>query len=226
VHVKVGIVGCGFVGSSAAYAIALGGVANEIVLIDLNDSLARAQAEDLLHATPFASPVRILAGDYAALDGAQVVVLTCGVGQRPGETRLDLLKRNAGVFEAVIPQIMKAAPGAILLIASNPVDVITQIVTKIARIPSERVIGSVYNRANAVLTGRCPLVILTLAAAVIGGAIGFTCLSTIFRRGSSSGDPIEEYEDSVKAKLLAALIGAALGLALGGGAGFILERRR
>jgi L-lactate dehydrogenase len=139
---KVGIVGCGFVGSSAAYAITLGGVASEIVLIDLNDNLARAQAEDLLHATPFASPVRILAGDYAALEGAEVVILACGVGQRPGETRLDLLKRNTGVFETVIPRIMKAAPQAILLIASNPVDVITQIVTKIAGIPAERVIGS------------------------------------------------------------------------------------
>jgi L-lactate dehydrogenase len=139
---KVGVVGCGFVGSSAAYAITLGGVANEIVLIDLNDSLARAQAEDLLHATPFASPVRILAGDYAALDSAEVVILTCGVGQRPGETRLELLKRNAGVFETVIPRIMQAAPQTILLIASNPVDVITQIVTKIAGIPTERVIGS------------------------------------------------------------------------------------
>jgi L-lactate dehydrogenase len=139
---KVGIVGCGFVGSSAAYAIALGGVANDIVLIDLNDSLARAQAEDLLHATPFAAPVRIVAGDYAGLNGAEVVILTCGVGQRPGETRLDLLKRNADVFEAVVPQVIKAASGAILLIASNPVDVITHIVTKIAGIPAERVIGS------------------------------------------------------------------------------------
>jgi L-lactate dehydrogenase len=140
--VKVGIVGCGFVGCSAAYAIALGGVANEIVLIDLNASLARAQAEDLLHATPFASPVRIVASDYAALDGAEVVILTCGVGQRPGETRLQLLKRNADVFQAVIPQVIRAAPTAILLVASNPVDVITYIVTKIAGISTDRVIGS------------------------------------------------------------------------------------
>jgi len=139
---KVGIVGCGLVGSSAAYAIALGGVANEIVLIDLNASLARAQAEDLLHATPFASPARIVAADYAALEGAQVVILTCGVGQRPGETRLELLKRNAGVFQAVIPQVIRGAPTAILLVASNPVDVITHIVTRIAGISADRVIGS------------------------------------------------------------------------------------
>ena len=101
---KVGVVGCGFVGSSAAYAMTLGGVASEIVLIDLSESLARSQAEDILHATPFAAPARIMAGDYAALEGAQVVILACGVGQRPGETRLQLLKRNARVFETVIPR--------------------------------------------------------------------------------------------------------------------------
>ena len=139
---KVGIVGCGFVGSSAAFAITLSGVANEIVLIDLNESLARAQAEDILHATPFASPVRILAGDYASLDGAQIVILTCGVGQQLGETRLELLKRNASVFETVIPQVIRFAPETILLVASNPVDVITQMTNRIAGIPALRVIGS------------------------------------------------------------------------------------
>ena len=139
---KVGIVGCGFVGSSAAYAIALGGVANEIVLIDTNNGLARSQAEDLLHATPFAAPVRIMAGNFEALEGAGVVILACGVGQRPGETRLRLLKRNASVFETVIPQVMKYAPETILLIASNPVDVITQMSSAIAGIAPQRVIGS------------------------------------------------------------------------------------
>ena len=139
---KVGIVGCGFVGSSAAYAITLGGVANEIVLIDLNSKLAQSQAEDILHATPFAAPVRVSAGDYQDLYGAEVVILACGVGQRPGETRLELLKRNASVFEKVIPQVTAQAPGAILVIASNPVDVITQMVTKVAGLPPERVIGS------------------------------------------------------------------------------------
>lgn len=139
---KVGIVGCGFVGSSAAYALTLGGVVNEIVLVDLNANLARSQAEDILHATPFSAPVRIMAGDYAELEGAQLVILACGVGQRPGETRLQLLKRNAAVFETVVPQVMRHAPEAVLLIASNPVDVITQMATRIAGIPSQRVIGS------------------------------------------------------------------------------------
>jgi L-lactate dehydrogenase len=139
---KVGIVGCGFVGSSAAYAIALGGVANEIVLIDLNAKLAQAQAEDILHATPFVAPSRIMAGDYGDLEGSQIVILACGVGQQPGETRLHLLERNAAVFEGVIPQVMRYAPETVLLIATNPVDVITQMANQIAGVPPQRVVGS------------------------------------------------------------------------------------
>jgi L-lactate dehydrogenase len=139
---KVGIVGCGFVGSSAAYAITLGGIANEIVLIDLNAKLAQAQAEDILHATAFVAPSRIMAGNYGDLEGSQIVILACGVGQQPGETRLHLLERNAAVFEGVIPQVMRYAPETVLLIASNPVDVITQIANQIARVPPQRVIGS------------------------------------------------------------------------------------
>lgn len=139
---KVGIVGCGFVGSSAAYAIALGGVANETVLVDLNAKLAEAQAEDILHATPFVAPSRIMAGDYGDLEGSEIVILACGVAQLPGETRLRLLERNVAVFEAVIPQVMRYAPETILLIASNPVDVITQVTSQIAGVPPQRIIGS------------------------------------------------------------------------------------
>jgi L-lactate dehydrogenase len=139
---KVGIVGTGFVGSSAAYAITLGGVANEIVLIDLNTKLAQAQAEDILHATPFVAPSRVMAGDYGDLEGSQIVILACGVGQQPGETRLHLLERNAAVFGSVIPQVMRYAPETVLLIASNPVDVITQMAIRIAGVSPQRVIGS------------------------------------------------------------------------------------
>jgi L-lactate dehydrogenase len=139
---KVGIIGCGFVGSSAAYAMTLQGVASEVVLVDLNAKLAQAQAEDILHATPFSNPARVMAGDYAALEEAKVVVLACGVGQRPGESRLDLLSRNVKVFQAVTPEVMTYAPEAVLLVASNPVDVITEIVTKLSGLPPSRVIGS------------------------------------------------------------------------------------
>ncbi len=139
---KVGIIGCGFVGSSAAFAMVLQGVTSEIVLIDLNRDLARAQAEDILHATPFASPARLLAGDYPDLQGAALVVLACGVGQKPGESRLQLLERNARVFQQVIPQVLAQAPEALLLVASNPVDLITEMVTRISGLPTARVFGS------------------------------------------------------------------------------------
>lgn len=139
---KVGIVGTGFVGSTGAYAIALRGAATELILVDINTNLARAQAEDILHATPFAAPVRIAGGDYPRLEGAALVVLACGVGQRPGETRLQLLERNVQVFQKVVPNVMECAPEAILLIVSNPVDVMTQVVTRISGLPPGRVIGS------------------------------------------------------------------------------------
>jgi len=139
---KIGIVGCGFVGSSGAFAIALEGKANDLILVDLNADLARAHAEDILHATPFSQPVRVAAGDYPMLKGADIVVLACGVGQKPGETRLQLLERNVQIFQNVVPRVLEYAPETILLIVSNPVDIMTEVVTKISNLPHERVIGS------------------------------------------------------------------------------------
>jgi L-lactate dehydrogenase len=139
---KVGIVGCGLVGSSGAFAIALAGAANELILIDLNTKLAQAHAEDILHAIPFGEPMRVAAGDYSLLRGAAIVVLSCGVAQREGETRLQLLERNVKVFQTVVPQVLRNAPDTILLIVSNPVDIMTTVVTKIADLPTGRIIGS------------------------------------------------------------------------------------
>lgn len=139
---KVGIVGCGFVGATAAYTMALGGAATELVLVDIKEQLARAQAEDILHATPFARAVRVTAGGYPELAGARVIVFACGVGQKPGETRLQLLQRNYRVFESVVPQVLDHAPDAILLTVSNPVDVINEMVIKISGLSPARVIGS------------------------------------------------------------------------------------
>lgn len=139
---KVGIVGAGQVGSTAAYAMAVRGSASEIVLVDLDAKLAAAHAEDILHATPFGGARQVRAGTTADLAGAAVVVLTAGVAQRPGETRLDLLARNAKVFRAIIGDVVRVAPAAILVVATNPVDVMTQIATRIAGVAPERVIGS------------------------------------------------------------------------------------
>lgn len=139
---KVGVIGCGFVGSTAAYSLAMRGVASELVLVDLHPQVARAHAEDILHATPFASPVRVMGGDYADLRGAGVVVLACGVNQQPGETRLQLLERNARIFGEVVPRVLEHAPEAVLLVATNPVDIITMMVTRISGLSPARVIGS------------------------------------------------------------------------------------
>ena len=139
---KIGIVGTGMVGSASAYAMALMGVGTQIVLVDHNPALARAQAQDIAHATPFTTTVSIRAGDYADLDGAAVVIIAAGVSQKPGESRLALLERNVEVFKAVIGGVMQAAPEAILLIATNPLDVMTFAAQRISGLPPERVIGS------------------------------------------------------------------------------------
>lgn len=139
---KVGIVGTGMVGSAAANALVLRGAASEVVLIDRDRKRALAEAEDVLHATPFAHITRVRAGDYPDLAGAGAVIIAAGVNQRPGETRLALLERNAEVFAEVVPKILAAAPDAILVIATNPVDVMTQIATRISGLAPERVIGS------------------------------------------------------------------------------------
>ncbi|MGD8798025.1 MAG: L-lactate dehydrogenase, partial [Desulfobacterales bacterium] len=139
---KIGIVGCGFVGSAGAFAIALEGKANELILVDLNADLARAHAEDILHATPFSEPIRVAAGAYPKLKGADLVVLACGVGQKPGETRVQLLQRNVNVFQEVVPKVLEHAPQTILLIVSNPVDIMTQVVTQISGLAPQSVIGS------------------------------------------------------------------------------------
>ncbi len=139
---KVGIVGCGFVGSSGAFAIALEGKANELIMVDLNADLAKAHAEDILHATPFSEPIRVAGGDYTSLKNAELVVLACGVAQKPGETRLQLLQRNVKVFRDVVPRVLEYSPETILLIVSNPVDIMTQVVSHISGLPAQRVIGS------------------------------------------------------------------------------------
>ncbi len=130
------------VGATAAYAMVMRGVGREIVLVDRDPKLADAQAQDITHATPFAYPLPVRAGDYQALAGASIVVLAAGVGQKPGEGRLDLLARNAKVFADILPQVLAVAPEAVLLVASNPVDVMTQIATRISGLPPGRVIGS------------------------------------------------------------------------------------
>ena len=142
---KVGIVGAGLVGSTAAYALVMRGIGREIVLVDKNTERAQAEADDILHAVPFAHPLQVSAGDYADLAGSRLVILSAGVSQRPGETRLQLLERNAAVFKEVVPQTLTYAPDAVLVIATNPVDVMTHLAARYAGehgVPPSRVLGS------------------------------------------------------------------------------------
>ncbi len=142
---KIGIVGSGLVGSTAAYALVMKGVGREVVLVDKSVARAQAEANDISHAVPFTRPMQVRAGDYPGLTGSRVVIVAAGVAQRPGETRLQLLERNAAVFREVIPQILAHAPEAILVIATNPVDVMTHLAAHYAAqegVPATRVLGS------------------------------------------------------------------------------------
>lgn len=142
---KIGIVGTGFVGATAAYALVMQGIGREIVLVDKNTARAEAEANDIFHAVPFANPLNVRAGDYADLAGCRVVIMAAGVNQQPGETRLQLLTRNAKIFGEVVPQILQHAPEAVLVVATNPVDIMTHLTARFAAehgVPSSRVIGS------------------------------------------------------------------------------------
>ncbi len=142
---KISIVGSGFVGATAAYAMVMGGVGREILLVDIDAARAQAEADDIRHAVPFAQPVNIAAGGYEQIAGSSVVVLTAGVNQQPGETRLHLLDRNAAIFRAIVPEVLRHAPDATLVVATNPVDIMTHLTTLYAEqqgADPNRVVGS------------------------------------------------------------------------------------
>lgn len=139
---KAAVIGCGFVGSSTAFAMMQTGVFSELVLLDVNKDKAQGEAMDLSHGLPFASPMKIYAGDYPDLAGCALIVITAGASQKPDETRLDLVHKNVGIFKSIIPQIVKYNREAILLIVSNPVDILTYAAQKLSGLPANQVIGS------------------------------------------------------------------------------------
>ena len=139
---RVAVVGVGNVGATFAYALLLSGLAAEIVLIDVNHVRAEGEASDLAHAVPFSRPTRIWAGDYADCEGAAVTVITAGAAQRPGEDRLSLVKRNDAIFGSIVPAVAGANPDGIIVVATNPVDILAYRTWQRSGMPSERVIGS------------------------------------------------------------------------------------
>ena len=138
----VGIIGTGQVGTAAASALFQQRIANELVLVDLDRRRAEGEAMDLMHAQGYVGRRRVRAGGYEDLAEAEIVIVTAGVGQRPGEDRLSLLNRNTAVFRRIAEELDRHAPEAILLIASNPVDVLTYVMQELSARPHEKVIGT------------------------------------------------------------------------------------
>ena len=139
---KVGIIGCGFVGSSSAFALMQSGLFSEMVLNDVDTERAEGEALDISHGLPFAKPMKIYAGGYDDMMDCSIIVITAGAGQKPGETRLDLVKKNVGIFKGIIPEIAKRKYEGILLIVANPVDILTYAAIKLSGFPENRVFGS------------------------------------------------------------------------------------
>lgn len=139
---KCAIIGCGFVGASSAFSLMQSSLFSDMVLIDANADRAEGEAMDLSHGLPFARPMEIYAGSYDDISDCGLVVVTAGANQKPGETRLDLVKKNVGIFKQIIPEIVKHNTECILLIVSNPVDILTYTALKLSGFPANRVIGS------------------------------------------------------------------------------------
>ncbi|TZE82929.1 L-lactate dehydrogenase [Calorimonas adulescens] len=139
---KIAIIGTGFVGSTTAFALALSGIVPEIALIDLNARKAEGEAMDINHGMAFIPPASVYNGDYSSCSGAEIIIITAGANQKPGETRLDLVKKNTAIFKEMVPQLVKYNDKAIYLIVTNPVDILTYVTLKVSGLPSNQVIGS------------------------------------------------------------------------------------
>lgn len=139
---KVTIIGAGFVGATTAYALMNAGTTSEIALVDLNQKRLAGEVMDLNHGIAFVPPVKIKSGTYEDCKDSNIVIITAGAAQRPGETRLDLLKRNVGIFKSIVPEIVKYNKECVILVVTNPVDILTYVTLKISGLPPTQVIGS------------------------------------------------------------------------------------
>ena len=139
---KVVVIGCGFVGSAISFCLMQSGLFSEMVLIDADEAKAQGEAMDIGHGVPYVGNIRIYAGDYGDVKDAAMIIITAGVSQKVGESRLDLVQRNVDIFQMIIPKIKAAGFEGILLIVSNPVDILSYTAWRISGFPKERVIGS------------------------------------------------------------------------------------
>lgn len=139
---KCAVIGCGAVGATTAYTLLGSGLFSELVLLDIDQKKAEGEAMDIAHGVPFVRPVNVYAGDYPDLADAGLVIITAGAAQSPGETRIDLVRKNVKIFRSIVPQIVRCNRDAILLVVANPVDILTYVTLKLSGFPASRVIGS------------------------------------------------------------------------------------
>ena len=139
---KVAIIGCGFVGSASAFALMQSGLFKEIVLIDVDKKKAEGEAMDISDGIPYVRHMNVYAGDYDDIVDAYIIIITAGAGQKPGETRLDLVNKNIAIFKSIIPEISKRDCQGILLVVANPVDILTEVALKLSGFSENRVMGS------------------------------------------------------------------------------------
>ena len=139
---KAAVIGCGFVGSATAFTLMQSKLFSELVLLDVNTDKADGEAKDISHGVPFAAPMKIYAGTYDDIADAAIIIVTAGANQKPDETRLDLVHRNVEIYKSIIPEIASRSFGGILLIVSNPVDILTYTALRLSGLPENRVIGS------------------------------------------------------------------------------------
>lgn len=139
---KITIIGAGSVGATIAYKLSGEDIASQIVLIDINKEKVEGEVMDIKQGTCFRNPVSIIAGEYADAKDSDIVIITSGIARKPGQTRIELTQTNVNIIKEITPQIVKAAPNAIYIIVSNPVDVLTYVFTRISGLPENQIIGS------------------------------------------------------------------------------------
>lgn len=196
---KVTIIGAGSVGATVAYTLVAQGTVSEIVLIDVNEAKAQGEALDIRQATPYLHPVKIYCGTYEDAAGSDIVIVTSGVGRKPGQSRIDLTQINVNILKTIAPQIVKAAPDALYLFVANPVDILTYVFCKITGVPRNRVIGSGCTldsiRLRTKLSELYSVNQKQVHAYVLGehGDSSFVAWST----ADISGIPLDEYNQSI-----------------------------
>ncbi len=199
---KVTIIGAGSVGATVAYTLVATGSVGEIVLVDVNEPKAQGEALDIRQATPYLHPVKIYSGSYEDAVGSDIVIITSGVGRKPGQSRIDLTQTNVNILKSIAPQIVKYVPDAIYLFVANPVDVLTYVFCKITGVPKHRVIGTGCTLDSIRLRTRLSELYSVnqkqVHAYVLGehGDSSFVAWST----ADISGVPLDEYENTLTEK--------------------------